>query len=106
MKRCSANPVKTPGGIDSYITSQDQFAAERYNRYNSDTIAPHSAITDIADVVLRYHTICSGRHIFQTRPSCKFIKPQRNVYLNLKGQGSLNLNKNTKRLLVFVGQYL
>jgi hypothetical protein len=30
MKRSSANPVKTLVGIDSYATSQDQFAAERY----------------------------------------------------------------------------
>jgi hypothetical protein len=28
MKRSSANPDKTLGGIDSYATSQDQFAAE------------------------------------------------------------------------------
>jgi hypothetical protein len=61
-----------------------------YIRYNSDPVAPHSAITGIADVGLRYHTICSGHHIFLTRPSYKFIKPLRNVYLNLKSQGSLN----------------
>jgi hypothetical protein len=89
IKRSSANPLKTPGGIDSYATSQDQFAAERYICYSSDTVAPHSAITGIADVVLRYHTIFSGRHIYQTRPSQKFIKLLRNVSLNLKGQGSL-----------------
>jgi hypothetical protein len=69
MKRSSANLVKTLGGIDSYATSQDQFAAERYIRYNSDTLAPHSVITGIADVALCYQTICSGRHIYQTRPS-------------------------------------
>jgi hypothetical protein len=40
------------GGIDSYTTSKDQFAAERYIRYNSDTVAPHSVITGIADVRL------------------------------------------------------
>jgi hypothetical protein len=49
MKRSFANPVKTLGGIDSYATSQDQFAVERYN---SDTVAPHSSITGIADVAL------------------------------------------------------
>jgi hypothetical protein len=96
MKSSSANLVKTLAGIDSYATSQDQFVAERYNRYYSDTVMPHSAITGVADVVLCYYTICSGRHIFQKRPSYKFIKSWRNVYLNLKGQGSLNLNKNTK----------
>jgi hypothetical protein len=73
------------GGIDSYTTSQDQFAVERYIRYNSDPVAPHSAITGIADIALCYHTICSGRHIIQTRPSYKFIKLLRNVYLNLMG---------------------
>jgi hypothetical protein len=99
MDRSSANPVKTLGRIDSYATSQDQFAAERYIRYNSDTVAPHSGITGIVDVMLRYHTICGGRHIFQACPSYNFIKPLRNVYLNLKGQGSLNLYKNTKRLI-------
>jgi hypothetical protein len=72
MKRFSANPVKTLGGIDSYAKSQDQFAAEHYIRYNSDPVAPHSAIIGIADVALRYHTICSGRHIYQTRPSLDF----------------------------------
>jgi hypothetical protein len=82
MKRSSSNPVKTLCGIDSYATSQDQFAAERYICYNSDTVAPHSVITGIADVALRYHTICSGRHIYQTRPSLMFIKPLRNVSLN------------------------
>jgi hypothetical protein len=79
MKRSSANQVKTMGGIDSYATSQDQFAEERYIPYNIDSVAPHSAITVIADIALRYHTICSGRHIIQTRPSYKFIKPLRNV---------------------------
>jgi hypothetical protein len=93
MKSSSANPVKTLGGIDSYATSRDQFAAERYICYNSDSVAPHSAITGIEDVVLRYHTICSRHHIFQTSPSYKFIKPLRNVYLKLKDQGSLNLSK-------------
>jgi hypothetical protein len=93
MKRSSANHVKTMGGIDSYATSQDQFAVERYIRFNSDTVAPHSAITGIVDVALSYHTICSERHIYQTCPSLKFIKPLRNVSLNLKGQGSLNLKK-------------
>jgi hypothetical protein len=39
------NPVKTLGEIDSYATSQDQFAAESYIRYNSDDIALHSTIT-------------------------------------------------------------
>jgi hypothetical protein len=33
MKRSSANPVKTLGGIDSYAISKDQFAAARYMRY-------------------------------------------------------------------------
>jgi hypothetical protein len=93
MKRSSANPVKTLGGIDSYATSQNEFAAERYICYNSDTVASHSAITGIADVALRYHTICSGCHIYQTRPSLKFIKLLRNVSLNLKGQGFLNFKK-------------
>jgi hypothetical protein len=70
MKHSSANPVKILGGIDSYTTSQDQFAAERYICYNSDPAAPHSAITGKADVALRFHTIFRGRHIFQkTRPS-------------------------------------
>jgi hypothetical protein len=69
MKRSSANPVKSLGGIDSYATSQDQFAVERYIRYNNDTVAPQSSITGIADVALCYHTICTGRHIYQTRPS-------------------------------------
>jgi hypothetical protein len=72
------------------VTSQDQFAAERYIHYNSDPVVTHSTITGIAEIALRYHTICSRRHIIQTRPSYKFIKPLRNVYLNLKGQGSLN----------------
>jgi hypothetical protein len=86
MKLSSANPVKTLGGIDSYATSQDQFSAERYIHYNSDTIAPQSAITGIVNVALRYHTICSGSHIYHTRPSLKFIKPLRNVSLNLKAK--------------------
>jgi hypothetical protein len=59
LKRSSANPVKTLGGIDSYATSQDQFAAEHYIRYNSDTLASHSAITGIADVALRYNTFAA-----------------------------------------------
>jgi hypothetical protein len=71
-------------------TSEDQFAAERYIRYNSDPIAPHSATFHIAEIVPRYQTICSGRHIIQTRSSYKFIRPLRNVYLNLKGQGFLS----------------
>jgi hypothetical protein len=79
MKRSSANLLKTLGGTDSYATSQDQFAAECYIRYKSDTVAQHSAITGIADVALCYHTICSGRYIFQTRPFYKLIKPLRNV---------------------------
>jgi hypothetical protein len=57
------------GMIDSYATSQNQFAAECYICYNSDPVAPHSAITGIADVALHYHTICSRCHIYQTRPS-------------------------------------
>jgi hypothetical protein len=69
MKRSSANPVKTLGKIDSYATSQDQFAADSYIRYNSDPVEAHSAITGIAEKALRYHTICSGRHIYQTCPS-------------------------------------
>jgi hypothetical protein len=81
------------------VTSQDQFAAERYIRYNSDPVAPHSAITGIAEIALCYQTICRGRHIIQTFPSYKFIKLLRNVYLNFKGQGPLNSNKNTKRLM-------
>jgi hypothetical protein len=71
-------------------TSQDQIVAERYIRYNNDPVVPHSAITGIAEIALRYHTICSRRHIIQTRPFYKFIKPLRNVFLNLKGQGPLN----------------
>jgi hypothetical protein len=98
MKRSSAYLVKTLGGIDSYVTSQDQLAAERYIGYNSDTVAPHSEITGIADEALCYHTICSRCHIYQTRPSLMFIKPLRNVSLNLKGQGSLNFKK-TKQLI-------
>jgi hypothetical protein len=47
MKRFSTNPVKTQGGIDSYTTCKDQFAAERYMRFNSDAIVPHSATPDI-----------------------------------------------------------
>jgi hypothetical protein len=78
-------------------TSQDQFTVERYISYNSDPVAPHSAITGIAEIALRYHKICSGRHIIQSRPSYKFIKPLKNVFLNLKGQGSLNLKKNIHR---------
>jgi hypothetical protein len=89
--------LKPWAGLIRNATSQDQFAAERYIRYNSDPIAPHSVITGKADIVLHYHTICSGRHIIQTRPSYKFIKPLRKVYLNCKGQG--HLNKNTKRLI-------
>jgi hypothetical protein len=69
MKRSSANQVKTLGGIDSYASSQDQFAAERYICYNSDPVAPHSAITGIADEALCYHTIFSGRQLYQTHPS-------------------------------------
>jgi hypothetical protein len=61
MKHSAANPVKTLGGIDSYATSQDQFAAERYIRYNSDTVAPHSAITGMVDN-------CSRRYIFENTP--------------------------------------
>jgi hypothetical protein len=45
MKRSSANLIKTLCGIDSYATSQDQFAVERFIRYNSDPVAPHSVIT-------------------------------------------------------------
>jgi hypothetical protein len=96
MKRSSAKPW---AGLILNATSQDQFAVECYIRYNSNPVAPHSAITGIADIALRYHTICSRRHIIKTRPSYKFIKPLRNVYLNLKGQGPLNLNKNIKRLI-------
>jgi hypothetical protein len=59
MKRSSANPVKTLGGIDSDAKSQDQFAAERYIGFNSDTVAPHSSITGIADVALLECTIIS-----------------------------------------------
>jgi hypothetical protein len=122
MKGSSANPVKTLGGIDSYATSQDQFAAECYIRYNIDTIASHSAITGIADVALHYHTICSGCHIYQTGHFLKFIKPVRIVSLNLKDQGFLNLKKEYKvtdwqniscrlilvfrPMIVFVVQYL
>jgi hypothetical protein len=69
MKRSSANPIKTMGGIDFYVTSQDQFAAERYICYNSDPVAPHFTITGIAEIEFRYHTINSGRNIHQTRPS-------------------------------------
>jgi hypothetical protein len=58
-----ANPVKTLGGIDSYATSQDQFAAEPYIRYNSGPVASHSTIIGIVDVALCYYTIC-----------CTFIK--------------------------------
>jgi hypothetical protein len=69
MKRSSANSVKTLAGIDSFATSQDQFASERYIRYNSDPVALHPAITGMADVALRFHTFCSGCHIYQTHPS-------------------------------------
>jgi hypothetical protein len=93
MKPSSANLVKTLSGIDSYATSQDQLEAEHYIRYNSDTVAPHSAITGIADIALCHHTICSRRHIYKTRPYLKFIKPLRKVSLNLKGQGSVNFKK-------------
>jgi hypothetical protein len=55
MKRSSANSVKTLGGIDSYATSPDQFAAEHYIRYNSDIVAPHSLITGIADATFTKH---------------------------------------------------
>jgi hypothetical protein len=99
MKRSSANPVKTLGGIDSYATGQDQFAAEHYICNNSNTVAPHTAITGIANVGLHHHTICSGRHIYQTLPCKQFIKPLKNVSLNLKGQDSLNEKKNTKPLI-------
>jgi hypothetical protein len=58
-------------------TRQDQFAVERYIRYNSDPVAQHSAITGVAEIALRYHTICSGRH---TRPFYKFIEPLRDVF--------------------------
>jgi hypothetical protein len=68
MKRSSANLVKTLGVIDSYATSQNQFAAERYIQNNSDTIVPHSAITGIADEALHYHTIFSKCQIYQTCP--------------------------------------
>jgi hypothetical protein len=91
--------LKPWAGLILNATNQDQFAAERFIRYNSDPVAPHFAITGIADIALRYHTICSGRHIIQTRPSYKFIKPLRNVNLNLKGQGPLKLNKNIKRMI-------
>jgi hypothetical protein len=91
--------LKPWAGLILNATSQDQFAEERYVRYNSDPVAPHSEITGIADIALHYHTIWSGRHIIQTRLSYKFIKPLRNVYSNLKGQGPLNLNKNIKRLI-------
>jgi hypothetical protein len=67
MKRSSENPVKTLGRIDSYATSQDQFEAERYICYISDTEAAHSEITGLADVGFFYNTICSGPHIYQTR---------------------------------------
>jgi hypothetical protein len=79
MKCSSANPVKILGGIDFYTTIQNQFAAERYIRYNSGTVAPHSAITGLADEALRYHIICAGRQIFQTCLSYKYIKPPINV---------------------------
>jgi hypothetical protein len=101
MKRYSANPVKTLCGIDSYATSQDQFVPEHYMHYNSDTVAAHSVITGIADVALRYNTICSGCHIYQTRPSKSLLN-------RWEGQGSLNLKKidRFRPMLVFVGQYL
>jgi hypothetical protein len=73
MKRSSATPVKTMDGNDSYTTIQDQFAAESYIRYNSDPVAPHSAITGIAEMALCYHTICSRRHIIQSRPSKRLL---------------------------------
>jgi hypothetical protein len=69
MKRSSANPIKTLGGIDSYATSQDQFAVERDMCYKSDTVALQSMIIGIADVALRYNTICRRCHIYQTLPS-------------------------------------
>jgi hypothetical protein len=43
MKRSSSNPVKTLGGIDSYSTSEDQFAAEHYIHYNSSAIKQFAA---------------------------------------------------------------
>jgi hypothetical protein len=73
MKRSSATPVKTMDGNDSYATIQDQFAAERYIRYNSDPEAPHSATTGIVEMALRYQTICSSRHIIQSRPSKRLL---------------------------------
>jgi hypothetical protein len=77
MKRSFANPVKTMGGN---VTSQDQFAAERYIRYNSDPIAPHSAITGIAEIALRHQTDQTDATLSNIQyPSYKFIKPLRNV---------------------------
>jgi hypothetical protein len=69
MKRSSANRLKPWTAMILNATSQYQFAAERYIRYNSDPVAPHSAITDIAEIALRYHTIISRLQIIQSRPS-------------------------------------
>jgi hypothetical protein len=67
MKHFSANLVKTLDGIDSYATSQDQFAAKRYIHFNSDTLAPHSAITGIANVALRHiHNLHQTPHLTNT----------------------------------------
>jgi hypothetical protein len=78
--RCSREPPLA--GIDSYPTSQDQFAAERYIHYNSDPVAPHSVSTGVADVALHYHIICSGRHIYQG--SLNFKKVPSNWLANHK----------------------
>jgi hypothetical protein len=49
--------------------------------YSDDTLAPHSAITGIADAALRYNTICSGRHIYQTHPSESLLSRQKTFFL-------------------------
>jgi hypothetical protein len=74
MKCSSANPVKAWAVMILDATSQDQFVAERYICYKSDPVAPHSAITGIAEIALRYQAICSRRHVIETHPSYKFIK--------------------------------
>jgi hypothetical protein len=76
-------------GLIFNATTRINLQRKRYIRYNSDPVAPNSVISGIAHIALRCHTICSGRHIIQTRPSYKFIKPLRNLYLNFKGQGPL-----------------
>jgi hypothetical protein len=57
MERSSANAVESLGGINSYDTGRDKFAAEHCMRYTSDAVALLVLITGIAYVALRYNTI-------------------------------------------------